>query len=289
MTTLQIKSILRWAGDSKTSINLPEKKGQAYGQRLNLLNTINSDIGGPVRSTDAVFDNVIKDGVLFDDFGTALIDHTKWLDLEVRRRIDSNKLEMGIAGHDYRHQVTAYAKNNTSPFFQTDVKVLSNYQLPTGNKGIARVGGTFFNDTHGPGQYNEYEGEIFAQVRLILQNGQLTADAYLERSDDPDWSTYSFPYPPTVFQQPLSLDQEHTLSIHYAGSNRTFTFKVNDETQTFTLPPAMGVFPAFEADRQLRTRVYLNSGQHGNITATYDNVILYRPDIIGPQMLLLGE
>jgi hypothetical protein len=91
------------------------------------------------------------------------------------------------------------------------------------------------------------------------------------------------------FQQPLSLDQEYTLSIHYDDSKRTFTFKINDETQTFTLPPAMNVFPAFDAHRQLRTRVYLDSGQHGYITATYDNVTLYRPVIVGPRMLLLGE
>ena len=90
------------------------------------------------------------------------------------------------------------------------------------------VGGTFYNDTYGPGNYNQLEGEVYVVSALSVdENEQLQAVARALRSSDASGSNWVEIFPTHIFSMPVLFDTEYTLSVELNGSE--LIFKCDDE------------------------------------------------------------
>ena len=275
------------AGEQAVATGLPDYAGPAFAPRITLLNTINSDLQCTVRWTDAAFDNLYFNGALYENFNADMLDPSKWFDFALKRWIENQELEMSIQGRDHNHQISAYSKEDTAKYFQADALISSESQLAAGAEGIARVAGTYFNAKYTPNNYDGADGEVFAQVRLKFNSsGKLVGEAMVDRTDDPEWQSYTNLYY-KEFSQSISLDQKYTLSVHFLPKDRKFIFKIDDESHVFNISPLLNVYPPHLSNRQLRTRVYLKNGESGYLKVLYDNVKHSRDSIIAPQFLLL--
>jgi hypothetical protein len=220
----------------------------------------------------ALFDNVFVNNAPYDDFSEATLDRTKWLQNEAAREIANGKLRLNWQGFDSTNQISLTLVPDDTPYLEAKVRIETGSQVSIGATGVARIAGYYYNDSRGPGSpldYNQYEGDVFVQVRLLLDgNGDLKANALVDRSNSPDQSSFT-----TLFSQdfttPINFDTDYTLSIEFTDS--MLTFKCNDETLSYEITTP--VYTAFaENNRALRSRLYLAPGQSGYIKAQFDDV-----------------
>jgi hypothetical protein len=146
----------------------------------------------------------------------------------------------------------------------------------------------FFNDTHGPGSYNGYEGNVWSNVYIDLyDDGSLRAMCYVGKSmnsDESDWSDLFR----DEFSIPIQTDREYTLGIHYTGSH--FVFKCMDNVtmeaqyKIYEIT-AMNQYPAYNGYNSLKTRVYGNGSGNGYMFAEWDDVyVIEGADDVGDEL-----
>lgn len=138
--------------------------------------------------TSALFDNVYinNQATVYDDFSTAPLDQTKWKHLEFVREIENGKLRL-IANSDGDRETSRIEFVGINPYTEATVTVKSESWINSAAKGRTRIDGFFYNDTYGPGSYNGYEGNVWAQVYIdYYDDGTLEAKCYAERVMDAD-------------------------------------------------------------------------------------------------------
>ncbi len=219
----------------------------------------------------ALFDNVLVNSAAYDDFTTAPLDQAKWQRDEEIREIASGKLRLNRQGFDEQSQINLTLTDDDVPYLETKVRIESSSQLSLGARGIARMQGYYYNDSRGPGSgqnYNQQEGDVFVQIRLQLEdNRDLSASAYVERSDDANHTTATNLFA-QVFSTLINFDTDYTLSIEFRES--MLIFKCNDETLLYNI--ATPIYTPYGEQRRLRSRVYLDPGESGYIKAQLDDV-----------------
>jgi hypothetical protein len=239
----------------------------------------------------AKFDNVTVNNQPYDDFSSPRIDTSNWSWTEWVREASNGFLRSNIPGTDSTKTVSTYFVEKDAPFVEAKARINSESQLSTDASGIARIQGYYYNSQRGPGSgqdYNQYEGDVFAQIRLqYYSDNTLKARAFVDRCNISDETDYTSLFRED-FNIPISLDTYYTLSIRFIGSQ--FIFKCNDQTLSYTITTP--IYPPFGEHRGLRTRVNLDPGQSGYMKVQFDDVYIekkvkFNPSI--PMLLLSGE
>ena len=257
-------------GPARTGASGEEWKG--LNTSVNAWNDTNSVNG----SISATFDDVIinNSGTYYDQFGTALLDPTKWRTgrenpLEIIRKTSSGQLNLHVRAIDARNTVAAGMP--LMSYVETKMMVKSDSQLYAGAVGAARLSGDYYNENHGSGSgldYNEMEGNVFVSVRIQMNDDRsLVARADVLRSDDAFWSTETELFK-EYFQTPINFDTFYTFSIQFTGTK--LIFKCNDETLRYTITTP--TYPSFFSANYLQSRVWADAGESGYMKAAFDYV-----------------
>ncbi len=221
----------------------------------------------------ALFDDVYinNQATAYDDFSTAILDQTKWQNLEFVREISGGKLRLNVQAEGSQTDATLTPNDQTTAYLEAKVLVESGSQVSPGARGRVRIAGYYYNDSRGPGSgqdYNGKEGDVWVQNRIKLDDSNnLTAIFSISRRDtsDPSGPSTSLFYE----ESPIAFDTEYTLSIEFTGS--TLIFKRNDETYQYDI--ATPTYPPSEGQsRQLKSRVYADPGESGYMKASFDDV-----------------
>ena len=124
--------------------------GEYYKLRTRVYDNPDADSYGKL---NARFDDVYIDRgdgngrVLYDDFENDLIDTAKWQDIEHIIDVDGGKLRLGIGGMDEKTTLSMPSAFNNSRYIEAKVMVESGSRMDPNIRGIARVSGSFYNDT----------------------------------------------------------------------------------------------------------------------------------------------
>lgn len=283
--------IFRVAGQSTTFPDAGRKRSPVTQQKQ-IGTGVDTDGGSGTGYVSALFDDVFINDIAYDNFSAAFIDTTKWIQQEYVREISNGKLRMNgricnPAGNNQSQNVRipSIPVNFNRRYIEAKVLIKSDTQVPAGQDGYARLAGTYYNDSRGPGSgqdYNGEEGNVFVSIRLRINpgNGQLEAVAGVWRSDDADGNNgQSLLW--DVFPMGINYNTEYTLSIEYTGSS--IIFKCNNlvpiiyNVQTPTYDP-------YDGWRGFQSRVFADPGQCGFISTTFDDVYVFyaQPGIPSP-------
>lgn len=227
--------------------------------------------GGRGRSTSGT-----SSSDLFDDFSAAMIDRSKWDNLEFVRRNNSGVLESALTrfGSDASNSLDLLNPDTVSAI-QADVTVtaVSN----TNAEAQAGVIGDFYNDgTPGGG----FIGDVFASTEIRHHGTELVIALFVARCDDGNCFTFTvLKFDDTAFG-PVAVSETHTLSVAWDGA--LFTFDFDGVTTTFDPSAAPIPAPPVAAPREIFNQIGTRLSGIGGpdegafIAATFDNVRVTR-------------
>ena len=255
-----------------------------YNPYHHLCTRIYPEAGSAV-SVKALFDDVsVAEGALYDSFESPFIDSTKWEESDhTIREILNGKLRMGASGSTYRHSTYIHPIYPASKYMEAKTTIQSASQIIGNGTAFARIGGYFYNSERGPGSYNEYEGNVWGDVQIVLENdNSLAAKATLAKITAPDQSTGEF-----IFEQnfilPIGFETEYLMSIELSGSK--MIYKCNGEEIIYQV--ATPLFDPFQPYQHLTSRIYPEGGGSASIIALFDDVKLEKAVKAMPWILLL--
>lgn len=159
----------------------------------------------------------------YDDFSETTLSSDKWATSEAVRSI-TDAGELRLLSHSFTDQrtVRSVLKERFS-YIETKVKFSSQSALEDSKSDTelrARLSGTLYNSSHGPGSglsYNGAEGDVWAQVAInySAENG-LTAYATVEEAADANWDSYNTTINDTL-NIDIDYDTEYILYIGFTG------------------------------------------------------------------------
>jgi len=264
-------------GANSGAVAGPARQGDEYLPFKGLGTGAYSDGGSGTGYVSAQFDDVYinNEATVYDDF-SAPLDLAKWKHLEIVREISDGKLHLNVRADDSRADATLRPIDQDTAYLQTKVLVESASGVSPDTTAIVRIGGYYYNDTYGPGSYNGFEGDVWVDNRITLDEfHNLKARCLVSRVDTPVESGPATTLFYQEFTTPIAFDTEHTLSIEDTGS--ALIFRCNSETYQYTIntprqDPSIGQY------RQLKSRVYADSEEYGYIKAHFDDVYTGCPD-----------
>ncbi len=264
----------------------PARAGPAGGAYQGFANRITGGRG----SIHASIDNAnIDNGAQTDDFSSPIFNPAIWQNsrLETARIAESGKLRLDIRGVGLQPNGTdrmtqdIVLREINPDYIEAQVTVLSASDLDPGMQGRARLTGYFYNERRDGGvralPYDGCDGDVWGRVQLQLQDGTLTANAYLE-SEFQDCNTADQELLFQDFTRQLQVSQEYLLWMQRDGNK--IIFGVDDETIEHTIttptydPSTLG---ALEGYRRLMSRVQTTgasdpAGADGVFKALFDNI-----------------
>jgi hypothetical protein len=277
--------------ETATSIGIDKVGPPTFQWKTLDLGSLGEPFGGPftiLASFDDVYIN--NQPTVYDDFSSSTIDTSKWgiNTSKVVREIEDGKLNLFVDGKDKKTSSNIHL-NKLMKYIQATVSVDGMTSVSAGAYGKVRLGGQYYNDSHGPGSGKDYNGslgEIWAEIRLMIDdNGQLKAVADIERADDPGWSTYTVQYN-HEFTQTINKDSDYILSI--AFNNSKFIFRCDAESSEYYVKTP--VYQSSQGDHWITSRVYLDPGEEGVFSAHIDDFYVveeYGVEIVPVLNLLL--
>ena len=206
----------------------------------------------------------------YDTFNVSNIDLSKWQD--ERGEIIGGKLwlENQSAG-GWSSTTLKMLTDNITNHFSSQVSI-SNSSFTIGDSSVAvKVGGIYYNDTYDVSSfYNEWEGNIYADIRLQLTpDGYLYARAVVVRYNNSNGSSKTTLFA-RAFSQAISFNTEYELSIELRGSS--FIFKCNEETINYQI--STPIHPSNKLNRGLIAMVYADEGESGYVKGSFDDVCI---------------
>lgn len=278
---------LSYDGDKTFSFTINDIYSDSYNsglhKRRNAVNSwkvisacINATNGSNNGYIHGKIDNVFinNENTVYEDFFYPLIDRTKWANDELVREASEGFLSAQIIGNDSTEEVSTFLIQQDTPYLEAKVFIDSSSQLSPGAFCIGRIQGYYYNDTRGPGSgqsHNKYEGDVFAQVRLIYDSyGTLSAGAFVDRSNNENESDFTNLFS-HIFSIPISLDTYYVLSIRFIGKKLIFNCAGETAEYIITTP----IYPAYGEHRLLRSRVYLYPGETGYVKVRFDDVYIH--------------
>jgi len=207
--------------------------------------------------------------VLYDTFNSQFIDLTKWEERDHSvREIDNGKLRMNEYGTTRRFSTYLHLAAPVTGYLESKITVQTGSLVLGDGTGFARIGGYCYNSEFGPGNYNEYEGNVWSDVKIVLNNDNtLTAKASLWKSTEPDQSAGPMILE-QAFSKSINFDTEYTLSMELRGSE--FVFRCGDEEIIYQIHTP--VYPPYDPYQHLCTRIYPETGSAVSVKALFDDV-----------------
>ncbi|MFN3987794.1 MAG: hypothetical protein ACK4KV_20065 [Rhodocyclaceae bacterium] len=210
---------------------------------------------------------------VYDDFSAATISTARWLDQEFRRIPGSLILEQAFTGGGVARQDNplAFASPSSIQSISVPVRIdIADVTDTVDNNGRVRFGiaGSWYNDgRRGPGA----TGDVTAEVRVVRNaGGNLQAEYVVSRCENADCSQFQDLVVTPAFA-PVSLGQEHVLSISWDGAQLTFAV---DQTSAHYPASGLPVAPSNQPFKQIRTRIERlgSPAESAHIRATARNV-----------------
>jgi hypothetical protein len=233
---------------------------------------------GKEATIEGFFDNVKKNGVVYDDFSASTIDQTKWRTYESVREIDEGKLRLEARSSTASQSIHAGIESFLSLLRPRIAKAieakvrLTSFDNQNSAFPVAQVAGRFFNDGS---EEDGYIGDIWAGVQL---GGYGTTPVAIwkvcRQTNSTDYS-YCSNIALGTFTTPISIGVDYTLSVDWDGSK--FILKIDDETIEYT-PIVSTVLPANQPNRALEVFVReYSGGKEATIAALFDDVRIRGP------------
>jgi len=174
----------------------------------------------------ASFDNVLKNGILYDDFSSLTIDKNKWTLYEFVREISEGK---------FRSKVRSSSASDSTIFNRLEFLYPSSintiqakvtpliYQNNQGTNAVARIFGHYYNDgTQGGGLIGDVGAEVYIGWDGIDPIAGWEVWTYSEFDGKIQQILES-----GTFRKPVLLNNTYTLFLSWDGNQ--FTFKIDDE------------------------------------------------------------
>jgi len=205
----------------------------------------------------------------YDTFTGVQIDSAKWEGCENGKIINGQLWQDLYASNSWLSASCNIPEENITNYLSALVSISKNSHSDQESSVAVKLSGVFYNDTYdGSKGYNNWEGNIFADVRLQLFEGRLYARAVVVRYNN---STGSSKTPLSgYFSQPIDFDSQYLLSIQLVGSS--IIFKCNEEPLVFFIKTP--IYPTNKLRRELNAMVYANLGEQGYVGGFFDDVCL---------------
>ena len=213
--------------------------------------------------------NVFAANPYYDDFSKNEIDFTKWTDCQ-RGEIRNGQLWLDLFGsNSWAATRCNVIEKNITNYLSSLVSISRNSYTVSDSSVAVKIGGIFYNDTFdGSSGYNDWEGNIFADVRLQLYKGNIRAKAVVIRCNNRSCSSKT---PLSgYFTQLLNFDTKYLLSIEFVNSS--IIFKCNDESIIYSIKTP--VYSTNKLNRRLSEMVYADQGESGYVQGSFDDVCL---------------
>jgi len=237
----------------------------------------------------AAFDNVYKNGALYDDFSSPVIDSTKWTTYEIVREISGGKLRSRTRSSS---ATTSFVNNTLELLNPSSINVfqakvtLVDYQNPKRLFAVADLSGGFFNDgTPGGGRIGDVVGQVF-----IGGTGTDPVAAWRVYKYTDTAGNVSTTLASGAFTTPITLGNTYTLLLGWDGSR--FIFKFDDEVAHYTAVTAIN--PVNYPFKRVRTLITPGvDNKEATIEALFDDVMVRAtccPAIdVNPQSIDFGK
>jgi hypothetical protein len=235
-----------------------------------------SNGGGKDTAVEALFDDIYKNGSLYDDFSSASIDSTKWTAQEFVREITSSgKLRMKMRSI---HSSSSY--NETGFLYPSAINEMQAKVTPVAYTGSldaniadARVTGRFYNDgTSGGG----YMGEVDSTIGIRPSGSGLKAQWIVFKHTDPTDGYTGTTISKADFTKSLSLGTEYLLYMGWDGKKITFRVADSDgsnpEQATYT--PTTEINAPTTQWKALRVRLSTYPDKDTTVEALFDEVMV---------------
>lgn len=259
-------------GVSASFISGPDRQRDPVTQHKGFRTGAYTDGGTGVGYVSATYDDVMINGASYDNFASGPLNQTNWQHLEFVRKIDNGKVRLtSHSTGDRENTRLTFAENY--PYIEATVKIDSNSTIESGDRGIARLDGYFYNEDFGPGNHIKYQGNVWAGFYLnYYDDGTLKATVYGDKSLDADESQWD-----SVFGGELNLPifkgRDYKMSIHYTGSSLIFIIKdlVTGRMDFYVHKIETSTYEPYGEYRGLLSRVYGN-GSGGYMAVDFDNI-----------------
>jgi hypothetical protein len=256
-----------------------------------------TDCCGTNPSIHATFDDVVLDNLLgiYDDFSSGIhIDSTKWDTYLGSRVTAAGKLVLNVADEDILQDGSAnsslYLKERNPNYVEARISVSNASMLDANIVGRAQLSGYFYNERRDGGvltlPYDESDGDVWGRVNIVLFNGVLSADAYLQ-SELTNYDTDQ----QLLFQKftkLITFDTEYLVSLKRDGDR--IIFGLDDEKIVYTITtPTYPPSPAFSGNGYRKLNSFIGgtstsspAGASGIFMMFADDFYVGAPRNIGP-------
>jgi len=219
----------------------------------------------------ATFDNVYKNGILYDDFSSSIIDETKWTTYEFVREISEGKLQSLVRSSSGSTSTISNRLEFIDPtlinVIQAKVTPLTysnNQQVDTSS---AYLGGYCYNDgTPGGGRI----GDVLSVIGIGGSGINPIAGWRLRKCTDSVCQDLQEVVASGTFTTPISLGNTYTLFLGWDGNR--FIFKFDDEVAHYT--PATSMIPPNLPRKEISTLIMNPAGKEAFIEALFDDVMV---------------
>jgi hypothetical protein len=242
----------------------PNRPMRGIGTRIQINDASSA---GTIATT---FDNVYKNGVLYDDFSSSMIEAAKWTSYEFTREISGGKLRSTIRSSSAS---TSSINNRLEFLYPSEINVIQTkvtplaYQNNQGANIVARAGGFFFNDgTQGGG----LTGNIGAHVRIGGTELNPVCGWDVWRILDSQGNVVEL-IDSGTFNTPISLGKSYTLYLGWDGIQ--FIFKIGKETAYYK--PKGITNPLVSHWKEIGMRILPPSGKEASMIALFDDVKIH--------------
>jgi hypothetical protein len=232
---------------------------------------VDSAEGGSIR---ALFDDVVKNGVPYEDFQSVTLSGAKWQNpQELVKRNVGGAFESALArsGGSGGNNILNVLRPQLATTLGVDVTVTEVRRPAPGSRLNARLIGAFYNDgTPGGGE----AGDVLALVQVSdLGDGSGLKGVFsVVRCLVPDCGQETVLVDDTTTLGPVALGTRHRLLLSFDGA--TFTFGLDDARATFTPGAAFpNAGPPGQPFKGIGTRVSPGAAAGGFISALFDNFV----------------
>ncbi|WP_136808716.1 hypothetical protein [Desulfosediminicola flagellatus] len=225
--------------------------------------------------------NGVPQFTLLDDFTSSLLSSVKWkmpeMVLEVTPEHDLRLLSQSFGDT----QSTRLKLAEKLPYVEVRVRIDEQSVISGDAQGRMRLASYLYNDSHGPGSgnsYNGHEGDYWAKVMLeyVKTNeypeGRFRAQFYVTRVLDADFSSDAQQYS-TDFTMPISFNAEYILHLGFNGEVLVGGIYSGDKSQheIAVYMPTTDVYPGFNPSTEVISRVRGN-GTTGMLQVFVDEI-----------------
>jgi hypothetical protein len=230
----------------------------------------------------AAFDNVLRNGVLYDDFSSSTIDSTKWTSYEIATEISGGKLRSKLRTSST--STAAFISTNLNFLYPSQIHSIKAKITPTifqnslGTDIMARIARQFYHDNT-PGTGNT--GDIGGLVGIGGTGTNPVAQWLAYRLTDDTGQNWEVLASGT-FSKTVVLGDTYNSFLAWNGSQ--FTFRFDDEEAHYA--PSGVINPVNNLSGSIGVRVKDPAGKEAMIEALFDDVMV---TVISPLYLYVSK